>query len=202
MKTMTGNGSGILGEFIALSVDEVARIEVGPGCHRRDLPSIAGVRAWIVEMAPGSEWPHVDEHPGGEGVYVVDGEMIEGDRRFPSGSYLHFAPGSSHRPYTEHGVRLIGWNPQATEAGERTNPLSPRPTASPESHRRALFDFEIDFSNGGGLNGRDFRLDIDGDVIDDETLAGLLVGDLRLLMVGDVRILNKRIVAEPHKRPG
>ncbi len=27
--------------------------------------------------------------------------------------------------------------------------------------RRVKFDFEVDFSNGGGLHGRDFRLDID-----------------------------------------
>ncbi|WP_242113134.1 cyclase [Luteimonas aquatica] len=66
--------------------------------------------------------------------------------------------------------------------------------------RRVLFDFEIDFSNGGGLQGQDFRLDIDGEDISDRALADLLVNDLRLLMVGSVRILRKRIVREAHKR--
>ena len=66
--------------------------------------------------------------------------------------------------------------------------------------RRVVFDFEIDFRNGGGLQGQDFRLDIDTDHISDDDLADHLVRDLRLLMVGEVRILRKRIVHEPHKR--
>lgn len=65
---------------------------------------------------------------------------------------------------------------------------------------RVLFDFEIEFSNGGGLQGQDFRLDIPGEQIGDAELAAYLVRDLRLLMVETVRILRKRVVAEPHKR--
>ncbi|KRF02013.1 cyclase [Frateuria sp. Soil773] len=66
--------------------------------------------------------------------------------------------------------------------------------------RRVCFDFEVDFSNGGGIQGQGFRLDIDGDDIGEDELADFIVRDLRLLMVGAVRILDKRIVAEPHKR--
>ena len=66
--------------------------------------------------------------------------------------------------------------------------------------KRVLFDFEIEFSNGGGLQGQDFRLDIDGDDIDDQELADRLVRDMRLLMVAAVRILRKRIIIEPHRR--
>jgi kynurenine formamidase len=65
---------------------------------------------------------------------------------------------------------------------------------------RVQFDFEIAFSNGGGLSGRDFRLDIDGDDIADSALADYLIADLRLLMVGTVEIRNKRILSEAHKR--
>ena len=65
---------------------------------------------------------------------------------------------------------------------------------------RVVFDFEIGFLNGGGLRGKDFRLDIDGDDIADEALGELLVADLRLLMVGAVRITAKRVIQEPHKR--
>ncbi|MBS4214037.1 MULTISPECIES: cyclase [Neobacillus] len=66
--------------------------------------------------------------------------------------------------------------------------------------KRVQFDFEIEFTNGGGLQGQDFRLDIYGDDISDEDLAKCIVEDMRLLMVGEVRILNKKIINEKHKR--
>jgi kynurenine formamidase len=68
--------------------------------------------------------------------------------------------------------------------------------------RRVKFDFEVEFLNGGGLQGQDFRLDIDGADLDDDALADYIVRDLRLLMAGPVRILNKSIIVEPHKRRG
>jgi hypothetical protein len=69
--------------------------------------------------------------------------------------------------------------------------------------KRVVFDFEIDFSNGGGLQGQGFRLDIEGGDISDAELSDYLVSDMRLLMVGAVRIRNKRIIEEAHKRtPG
>lgn len=66
--------------------------------------------------------------------------------------------------------------------------------------KRVVFDFEIDFTNGGGIQGQDFRLDIAGDTIADDTLANYIIRDMRLLMVGAVRILNKKIITEAHKR--
>lgn len=66
--------------------------------------------------------------------------------------------------------------------------------------KRVKFDFEISFTNGGGLKGEDFRLDIEGDDISDRALADYIVDDLRLLMVGQTKILNKVILTEPHKR--
>jgi kynurenine formamidase len=66
--------------------------------------------------------------------------------------------------------------------------------------KRAVFDFEIDFLNGGGIQGQGFRIDIDGGEITDRDLGDAIVRDLRLLMVGNVRILNKRIIQERHKR--
>ena len=65
---------------------------------------------------------------------------------------------------------------------------------------RAVFDFEVDFSNGGGIQGQGFRLDITGNQISDDELTAYIIRDLRLLMVGETRILNKRIVKEAHKR--
>lgn len=66
--------------------------------------------------------------------------------------------------------------------------------------KRVLFDFEVDFTNSGGIQGQKFRLDIDDDDISDEELAKYIVKDMRLLMVGEVRILNKKIINERHKR--
>lgn len=69
-----------------------------------------------------------------------------------------------------------------------------------ETQYRVKFDFEIDFANGGGIQGQGFRLDIGGEAISDQEIADLIVKDLKLLMVARVRILNKEILREPHKR--
>jgi arylformamidase len=68
------------------------------------------------------------------------------------------------------------------------------------SEKRVSFDFSVQFSNGGGIQGQGFRLDIEGDSISDDALAAYIVKDLRLLMVGSVKILNKTIIEERHKR--
>lgn len=70
----------------------------------------------------------------------------------------------------------------------------------PSKDTRVVFDFDVTFSNGGGIQGQGFRLDIDGRTISDEALAEYIVEDMRLLMVDAVVILNKRYVKEPHKR--
>ena len=66
--------------------------------------------------------------------------------------------------------------------------------------KRVQFNFDIEFTNGGGLQGQGFRLDIEGDDISDEELASYIIHDLRLLMVGNVAIRNKKIISEAHKR--
>lgn len=66
--------------------------------------------------------------------------------------------------------------------------------------RRVVFDFEVDFLNGGGIQGQGFRLDIEGETIDDREVSDAIVRELRLLMVGSVRVLNKQIIEELHKR--
>ena len=86
-------------------------VHIGTGCIRRDLPSRQGVRVWIVVMAPGAQWPYVDQHDDqGEDVFILSGALIEGKSRFGPGTYLHFGPGSSHRPRTDEGVVLAGFN--------------------------------------------------------------------------------------------
>jgi arylformamidase len=81
-----------------------------------------------------------------------------------------------------------------------------QPTGQAPAEQRVVFDFEVVFSNGGGLQGQEFRLDLHpedmrGDDIDEDALAAYIVRDLRLLMVERVAILSKRIVGEAHRRP-
>jgi kynurenine formamidase len=65
--------------------------------------------------------------------------------------------------------------------------------------KRIICDFEVDFGNGGRIQGQGFRLSIDGDGIEDGHLANAIVRELNLLMVGDVRILRKELVGERHE---
>ena len=46
----------------AMTPEDVAPLEIGPGCFRRDLPGPAGARLWIVDREPGAQWPYVDVH--------------------------------------------------------------------------------------------------------------------------------------------
>ena len=70
------------------------------------------------------------------------------------------------------------------------------------SDLRVVFDFAVTFANGGGVQGQDFRLDVDGTEITDRELAEYIVADLHLLMVSNVEIRNKRYIKEAHKRKG
>jgi len=66
------------------------------------------------------------------------------------------------------------------------------------TEHRAVFDAQVVFANGGGLQCQDFRLDIGDDSISDEHLAALFVEHLGLLMTESVTITRKSVVDEPH----
>ncbi|NUR24442.1 MAG: cupin domain-containing protein [Catenulispora sp.] len=91
-----------------LHVDEVDPVEVVPGIIRRRLPATEWARGWMYDFAPGTEWPEVDVHESEERYYVISGEFIDRGRRLGPGSYVVFAPGSTHRPRTETGARMLG----------------------------------------------------------------------------------------------
>lgn len=98
------------GPHAAVIADELPQLQLGAGCVRRNLPSPPGARAWLVEMAPGAEWPWADRLDTGEAYYVLSGEVIEGDARHRAGTQVLFAPGTRHRPRSDIGARLLGFH--------------------------------------------------------------------------------------------
>ncbi|RPK94522.1 cupin domain-containing protein [Streptomyces sp. ADI98-10] len=91
-----------------VQVDDVEPHEVAPGILRRRLPGTAYARGWLIDFAPGTEWPEIDEHHTEERYFVLSGEVIDGGERHGPGTYVVFAPGSEHRPRTEAGAQMLG----------------------------------------------------------------------------------------------
>ncbi|WP_327352359.1 cupin domain-containing protein [Streptomyces sp. NBC_01304] len=99
------------GQILPVDVDTVPPVEIGPGIEARLLPGAEGLRVWVIDLAPGAEWPDVDVHETyGEGYFVVEGTLIEGEREHGPGTYVAFGPRTSHRPRTATGVRAFGFN--------------------------------------------------------------------------------------------
>jgi len=70
----------------------------------------------------------------------------------------------------------------------------------PAGEYRAELDFEITFSNGGSLRGREFRIDIEHPGMTEEELAEALIRDLGLLMTDRVDIHSRQVMRAPHRR--
>ncbi|QFG27412.1 hypothetical protein F7P10_31120 [Actinomadura sp. WMMB 499] len=49
---------------------------------------------------------------GGEEAFVVSGTFNDGDRDYPSGSFIHAPAGSSHVPQTTEGCTLLLFYPE------------------------------------------------------------------------------------------
>lgn len=65
---------------------------------------------------------------------------------------------------------------------------------NPKSEYRVKFDFRVDFTNGGYVEGRDFLLDLEGSAVEDERLKEMIVSALNLLRAGPVTIHRKDVV--------
>ncbi|RMI38692.1 cupin domain-containing protein [Streptomyces triticirhizae] len=91
-----------------VSVEDVTPVEIAPGILRRPLPRTPHAAGWLIDFGPGTEWPEVDHHATEERYFVLSGEIIDGGDRHGPGSYVVFAPGSSHRPRSETGGRMLG----------------------------------------------------------------------------------------------
>src|SRR6266567_5332549 len=71
---------------------------------------------------------------------------------------------------------------------------------NPADEYRAELDFEITFTNGGSLRGREFRIDIEHPGMTEDELAEALIRDLGLLMVGRVDIHSRQVMRGQHRR--
>jgi hypothetical protein len=65
---------------------------------------------------------------------------------------------------------------------------------NPQSAHRVKFDFRVDFTNGGYVEGRDFLLDLEADSVSDEELKVMIVEAMNLAKAGEVQIFKKQIV--------
>jgi arylformamidase len=68
-----------------------------------------------------------------------------------------------------------------------------------EPHYRAQFTADVQFSNGGGLQAKDFRVDVPGHQVSEQDVAALFIASLGLLMVESVQISGLTVFSEPHK---
>jgi mannose-6-phosphate isomerase-like protein (cupin superfamily) len=99
------------GQTLAVDVNALPATELAPGIQVRMLPGMDGIRTWVIDLAPGAQWPEPDIHETyGEAYFVVEGEIIEGERTYGPGTYVAFGAKTSHRPRTETGVRAFGFN--------------------------------------------------------------------------------------------
>ena len=65
-------------------------------------------------------------------------------------------------------------------------------TPNPQSEFRVKFDFRVDFTNGGYVEGREFLLDLEGDTISDEDLKVMIVESMNLAKAGEVQIFKRK----------
>ncbi len=88
-----------------LQVDEVAPVKIAPRDRAPQAAEDRIRRCWLIDFAPGTEWPEVDVHATEERYYVLSGEVIE--ERNVTGpvrtSYSHRAAATGPAPRREHG---------------------------------------------------------------------------------------------------
>lgn len=66
----------------------------------------------LLRFEPGARYPgHV--HPGGEEIFVLEGDLRVGKDRLRAGDYLHTAPDNAHAVYSEGGCVVLLSVPEA-----------------------------------------------------------------------------------------
>jgi hypothetical protein len=65
---------------------------------------------------------------------------------------------------------------------------------NPASEYRVKFDFRVDFTNGGHLQGTDFILDLERGQLTEEELKRMIVSSMNLAKAGEVKIYKMNVV--------
>ena len=60
----------------------------------------------LVAWEPGTQM-HLHDHPTGEEIFVLSGELRDQNGRYPVGTWQRLYPGTKHRPYTETKTRIL-----------------------------------------------------------------------------------------------
>jgi anti-sigma factor ChrR (cupin superfamily) len=91
---------------ICLATDDV-HWENGPGGTLFNiLHKFKGETVYLVKWSPGVTVPS-HTHPAGEETFIISGELIDEDGRYPAGTCIRNPPGSSHSPRAE--VETVAW---------------------------------------------------------------------------------------------
>lgn len=68
-------------------------------------------KTFLLKFAPGSSYPNHD-HPAGEEVYVLEGEVRFGNVQLNAGDYLYTAAGDTHAVYSKTGCTMLFMVPE------------------------------------------------------------------------------------------
>ncbi len=80
-----------------------------PGVERipleREKPE-SGITTSVVRYEAGATFPE-HSHPGGEEIFVLEGEFADEFGSYPAGTYIRNPPGSHHSPLSKIGCKLF-----------------------------------------------------------------------------------------------
>ena len=62
---------------------------------------------------------------------------------------------------------------------------------NPHSEFRVKFDFRVDFTNGGYVEGHEFLLDLEANTVSEDDLKVMIVESMNLAKAGDVKIYRR-----------
>jgi len=79
------------------------------GVRRRPLERERKEEGQVTSVVLYEPRSHFSEHshPGGEEIFVLEGEFADENGRYPAGTYLRNPPGSKHSPFSDPGCRLL-----------------------------------------------------------------------------------------------